>query len=117
MLTIRRAQLAAMERHLRRAFEELMVGHLREHFFDDCLLLGDDGLRNRIHDGIRRAAAWKISVERDVCAYLDLMFLFGDEFDSDPALPWARRILADSAADDRVERLRAAAAEHLEHGS
>ena len=118
MLIIRRAQMRVFKRHLRRDFERMVVAHLREHFPDDCAQLGDEGLRDRVHDGVRRAARWGLGAERDVRVFIDLMFALGPDFDADPSLPWARAILTDRAHRTprrRLAALRAAAIEHLDH--
>ena len=52
-------------------------------------------LRSFVEHGIDRAASYKIEAERDVCKYLNLMAVFGRNFDVE--LPWAKETLASAA--------------------
>ena len=45
--------------------------------------------------GIDRSRSHGIDLECDVLRYLDLMCVFGVDFDRDPAYPWAARVLED----------------------
>jgi hypothetical protein len=76
-------------------FENRMVVHLGRHFSEQCEALGEHGVREAIRFGIARSSHYGIVNERDVCKYIDLMFAFGREFDTDEDLPWASRILKD----------------------
>jgi len=70
-----------------------MVTHLRESFTKQTELLGETKLREAIRHGIKRAAVYGISIERDVCKYVDLMMVWGPDFDQDQKLPWAGQTL------------------------
>ncbi len=109
MLVIRSSQMEAFRAHMRRQFEDRMVAHVWKVFPDQCEDLGGEVVRDAARHGIERAEAHGFSVERDVCRYVDLTFLFGRDFDTDRSLPWAAAILADSRFDDqpsaRMERL------------
>jgi len=74
-------------------FEKSMVGHLYSVFPNNCNALGETEVRNIVHYGIERARFYGIVIERDVSKYINLMFLFGRDFDTDPAFPWAAKIL------------------------
>jgi hypothetical protein len=75
-----------------------------------------------VSDGIQRATAYGIEDNSDITVYLDLMIVFGREFDQ---LPWACAILEDSdisSSADRVAWLYDAAvaqldADHAAHGA
>jgi hypothetical protein len=122
MFRIRREQFEALSRTLRKSFEDRMVVHLRKFFPELCTSLGEDATRARISEGIRRAKAYRIVAERDVCRYIDLTFALGPDFDRDEALPWARQILNDPGLTDpsqKTRRLYDAARQHRRspHGS
>ena len=70
-----------------------MLVHLRKFFPKQCAALGELQLRETIGHGIRRAAHYGITAKRDVCKYIDLMIVFGRDFDSDKRFRWAREIL------------------------
>ena len=66
----------------------------------------EPALIKTIHAGIDRAATYGIEAEQDVCAYIDMMVLFGDDFDRDPALPWPRAILRDASWEDTSAKVK-----------
>ena len=93
MLTIRKQQMAAFERAEVKKFVDRMVIHLNKFFSGKCAALGEPKLRETIRYGIKRAATHGITTERDVYKYVDLMIVFGADFDTDQRLPWAGEIL------------------------
>jgi hypothetical protein len=93
MLTIRPEQLAVLSQAQVKRFEDWMLAHLKKFFPKESELAGDSGLRKTIQHGIKQAATYGIVSERDVCKYIDLMIVFGRDFDTDKKLPWAGQIL------------------------
>lgn len=115
MIVINPEQQAALNALSRENFIERVTGHLQRFFPQHCAALGPDGVREAIDHGIDRAGGYGIVGERDVVLYLDLMFAFGRDFDTDPNLPWAAAILTDEripAPKQRINRLHAAALAH-----
>ena len=107
-MIIRQGQMTALSQVCRRDFEDSMASHLRRCFPRECKQLGEKKTKGEIRYGIDRASAYGIALERDVCKYIDLMFVYGRDFDRDPGLPWASRILEDVTFPDattRTERL------------
>ena len=88
-------------------FEDRMLKHLRRHFPDRCESFSDGGTRELIREGMRRAKRYGLHGQGDVCRYIDLMFLFGRKFDSDPNYTWTRSILDDATENptSRMDRL------------
>ena len=116
MLTLRQAQMDALDADRARDFEARLVQHLRTVFPSRCEPLGDQGLLDVARDGIERAESHGLSSEREICKYVDLMFVLGPGFDRDPRLPWAAEILGDPGTRDglsRIERLSRAALDYL----
>ncbi len=112
MLTIRKEQLAIFGPLGQKAFEDRMLGHLKKVFPEQSQAIGEPKLRETIQYGTQRAAAYRITSERDVCKYIDLMIFYGRDFDKDPNLPWAQTILQNKAIRDpssKIERLYKAA--------
>lgn len=93
MLTIRPQQLDVLSEPHLKAFEDRMVAHLKDSFTKQSKSLGEPKLREVIRHGIKQAALYGIGIERDVCQYVDLMMVWGADFDRDPNLPWAGQIL------------------------
>jgi hypothetical protein len=112
MLTIRKEQLAVFGLPGKKAFEDRVVAHIKKVFPEQSQSLGEPKLRETIQYGTQRAAAYKIISERDVCKYIDLVILYGREFDKDPKLPWAQSVLQNQALRNptsKIERLYKAA--------
>ncbi len=89
-----------------------MTAHLGRCFPARCREMGPAMVRELIRYGITRAARYGIEAQRDVCKYIDVMIVFGRDFDEDPAHPWAQSILGDPSlrhAMVRVENLYEAA--------
>src|SRR3954447_10748607 len=73
--------------------EDRALGHLRNCIPEVCAALSESELREVIRWGRRRSRRYGIEREVDFFRYLNLMFMFGFEFDMDPAYPWAARAL------------------------
>jgi hypothetical protein len=112
MLTIRKEQLAVFGPLGKKAFEDRVLAHLKKVFPEQSESLGEPKLRETIQYGTQRAAAYRITSERDVCKYIDLMVVCGRDFDKDPAHPWAQSILQNESIrnpSSKIERLYKAA--------
>jgi len=95
MLRIRNEQWTELSSATQRSFEQRMVVHLRKFFPQQCEALGATDLQDTIAHGIERAKTYDIVTERDVCLYIDLMMVFGRDFDTNPNLSWASYLLQD----------------------
>jgi hypothetical protein len=111
MLLIRDQQRVAMARV---ALPKWIANHLQQFFPRECAALGDAGLRDRVREGIARAAAHGFETEIHISQYVDLMFVFGTDFDTDSALAWPQPILSDRtiSAAERMDRLLDAGRRH-----
>lgn len=111
-MIIRQQQMASLSELSRRQFAQRVAEHLIRCFPAACEALGQERMQAIIDDGIERARSYGIDRERDVCKYIDLIFVFGRDFDTNPEFPWACRTLADDTLVDstiKTERLFAAA--------
>ena len=116
MITIRKEQMEAFRAEAMLRFEDKLVAHVAEHFPDQYQSLGDGGTRAMIRQGIKRAGSYGIVTEPGVAAYIKLMFLLGRNFDVDPDLPWAQRVLSGTiykSEESKVNQLVKEAYEHL----
>jgi hypothetical protein len=119
-MIIRKQQVNLFSDASLETFKDRMAEHLRRCFPSECEALGDEGIQNTIRYGIERASSHGIDLERDVCKYIDLMFTFGRDFDSDLNYSWAADILHDETLDNstmKAERLFAAARREQESTS
>jgi hypothetical protein len=108
MLTIRKEQMSVFGPLGKKAFEDRMLAHLKKVFPEQSEALREPELRETIQYGTQRAVAYHITSERDVCKYIDLMILYGRDFDKDPNHPWAQSILQNQSIKNpstKVDRL------------
>lgn len=92
-LIIRDSQMAVLGRANDVETEDRAVGHLQHCIPGVCASLGEPALREVIRWGRKRARRYEIENEADFFRYLNLMFMFGFEFDTNPEYPWASRSL------------------------
>jgi hypothetical protein len=87
-------------------FVARMRVHLGKFFPEQCEALGPEKTGELIEFGIERARFHGFENEREVCKYIDLMCIFGRNFDQDEKQPWARHILESRFPPDPEERMR-----------
>lgn len=107
MFVISGSQQAAFRASGHAALREVLVAHVRACFPGRCAALGADALPGHIEDGMRRAAALGLTLERDISAYVELMVVFGPDFEHDSRFPWASP-LTEATALDPSARIQAA---------
>lgn len=103
MLTITAQQADALHQDLRRRFVNRMVDHVRQYFPRQFTQLGEMEVRAWIEEGIKQSGEYGIVAERDVCKYIDVMMVFGRNFDKDPRYPWAPPILTAQPTDPALK--------------
>lgn len=116
-LVIRPEQMRVFQDAAQAQFERDMLSHLAEHFPEQVAALGLVGLQGAIRHGFERATAYGLDSPYAVCAYLDVMFLFGKDFDRDERLPWASAVLTDPSIIDgcaRADELTETALEYID---
>jgi hypothetical protein len=116
VLTIRRAQLLALEEVTLRPFRERALLHVREQFPDLYEERGDAAIREIVDLAVRKGRAYGLEAESELLRLLNVMVLVSPRLDVDPATPWAREILADTelGSETRIERLVARAVAFLD---
>ena len=101
-IQIRPEQINAFQVSAIENFIDSVVPHLREFFPETCADLGEPDTRAVVRLGIEMAQSYGIDREVFFCEFVDLIFLFGIDFDKDPALPWASEILLDESIQDQL---------------
>jgi hypothetical protein len=93
MFMIKREQVEVFEQHSLQRLVEEMVGHCVR--FSPCLcnMLTTEGLVRAVQVGIKKAERHGFTRRGPVRFYLEMMMLFGSEYDTDPQYPWAAEIL------------------------
>jgi hypothetical protein len=95
---------------MRADFEKRVAEHVTEILPELTALLGRARVAETVHRGVDHAAKYGLRDERNVCFFIDLVFIFGNDFDK--RLQWASGILnAPHIADEhrKVQLLRSTA--------
>ncbi|MCD4732572.1 MAG: hypothetical protein K8R74_18375 [Bacteroidales bacterium] len=104
MLTIRKEQLQFFEDLSFQSFLDEMVDHIKDFTPKLFETIGKENIRQIIKLGITRAKKYDLTYHSTVKFYLELMFMFGCDFDSDPQYPWIKEILEEGADWNQEER-------------
>jgi len=103
MLIIRKEQIGKFnEAALARFINETIV-HIKEFTPAHCEDLGDDTVREVVKMGIDRARGYGLDKHGPCVLFVEMMFLFGSFFDTDPQYPWGGKILSLSETIDQME--------------
>src|SRR5262249_44287198 len=116
-LAMRPSQMAEFSRVEVQKFKSWMLVHLNKFFPTECQSAGEMHIKETIQYGIKRAASYGITSKSDVCKYIDLMVVFGRDFDTDRGLPWASEVLSRrNSSSIKTCLLLQAAQRHLNQG-
>ncbi len=106
MLIIRKEQWDALTEYSRKRAEDRYVKLFFRRYPDESEQMGEPGLRRRITRGMQRCRFHGITDAQHVEQFIDMMFTWGDNFDTSPERPWAARALgADVHADMKMRQL------------
>lgn len=108
MWTIRQEQVDALRQSSLLQFEERTASHLQKFAPAHWRVIGELDRRKVIRLGVDRAKHYGFTLEGPVRFYIELMFMFGSYFDTDPLHPWAKEVLLDASPLHEMVR-----AEHL----
>jgi len=106
MLLIRREQMEVFEKVARRPFEDEMVLHSQEFSPKLCKVIGEKQLRIALDQAIDKAKTYNFTYRGPVRLYIELMFLLGSHFDTDPQYVKFNKLL--NATGNQMQR-----AEHI----
>ncbi len=104
-LKIRSEQVQVFEQAAVRNFEDRMIEHLKEFVPKHFKMLEEADFREIIQYGWERAKSYRLTSERSVRIYIQLVLMLGSGFDADPQIPWAAEILNDESGPDETERI------------
>jgi hypothetical protein len=94
----------AFEDGARRNFEEEMVRHVKQFTPKHAELLGEGGTRSVVQFAMDRASRHGFTMRGPCRLYIDFVFMFGSDFDTDPQFPWAGAILSDAGTPDQMAK-------------
>lgn len=102
MLAIRPEQMKVFEEAAMLRFEDEMVVHSREFSPKLCEVIGEEQTHVAVRQAIKRAGSYGFTFRGPIRLYIEMMFLFGSDFDTDPQYPRFSKILKSSG--DQMER-------------
>jgi hypothetical protein len=102
MLVIREQQIDALSQVALDAFEDEMVAHSKAFTPRLCKVLGEEQLRVALRQAMERARTYGFTNRGPVRLYIDLMFLYGSDFDTDQQYPTLGEVL--NASGDQMLR-------------
>jgi hypothetical protein len=106
MLVIRKAQMTAFQQAALLRFENEMVAHSQDFAPELSKALGEAQLRLAVRGAMARADGYGFTNRGPIRLFIELMFLFGGGFDTDPQYPWAASILHEPSEQmQRAEQL------------
>jgi len=106
MLTIRKEQIQIFEIAARSLFEDEMVAHSHEYSPKLCEVIGEEQLRLAVQGAMAKATQYGFTNRGPIRLFIELMFLFGSGFDTDPQYPALAKILNGSGDQmDRAEQM------------
>jgi len=104
MLTIRPDQVEAFRQHHLQKFEDDMVEHLKKFAPNHWKVIGEQTGRQVIQLGIEEARKYGLTNRGPVRFYIEMMFMLGSYFDTDPQYPWVSEVLRDPQNMDQMVR-------------
>ncbi len=117
MLIIKSKQFQAFDAASIRRLENELNRYLWKFNPKHCDVLGKSGVNTVIQRSMKKANSYGFTNKGPMRQYMELVFIFGSDFDTDPIFPWAGRILRDNDKPDqmlRVERLHVKALEYID---
>jgi hypothetical protein len=104
MFVIRRKQIEFLEQSALYQFESETVAHLRRFAPGPAEGMSEAGLRQVVRAGTERAGAYGFTNRGPVRFFIELMIMFGYEFDTDPMLAWAKGLSRQEGWKDQLAR-------------
>lgn len=92
-MRIRAEQMKVFEQDVRRRFEEEMVVHSKAFSPRLCEVIGDEQLRVALRLAIDRACGYGFTYRGPLRLFIEMMFLRGSAFDTDPQYPAVVEVL------------------------
>jgi hypothetical protein len=104
MLVVRKEQLRVLEEYSQGNFVREMVEHVKSTFPKHAASIGNDKVQEVVDLGIDRAARYGLTQRGPVRFYIEMMCIFGCDFDTDRQLPWAEAVLTNENIPTQMER-------------
>lgn len=115
MLILRDEQIEALERDRLARFRRFARKHLEKHFAPELVGRSQQEIEAIIRRGIRLGRTYGVREEWAWLKLIDLLVVFGADFESRPDFGWVRDILRDRRVGSPERRVRLLMREALAH--
>ena len=102
MLKIREEQMKVFEEAALQSFEDEMVAHSKKFTPRLCEVIGEEQLRVALRRAMERAGTYGFTYRGPIRLFIELMFLYGSDFDTDLQYPAVGEVLR--ASGDQMQR-------------
>jgi hypothetical protein len=103
MLVIRKAQFDSLRDAALRNLVSLAYRHLTTALPEAVSAFGEQAVLASAQQAVSKCQTYGIERDADVLRYLNLMYVLGFDFDTDPAHPWSASILSDPKLTGRTK--------------
>lgn len=93
MISIKSDQLEQLGQPTYDSFKSKLVIHVHKHFPKECKTMTEAGTLETVQYGLQKARAYGFTKERSVTKFINLMFVFGRDFDSSEEHLWSSETL------------------------
>lgn len=104
MLVLRDQQMQAFAQNAKKQFEAETVRHISRFARVPFEILGENTIGRIVGLGVERAGKYGFTNRGPARFYIELMFMFGSDFDTDPQYPWAAEVLNDTGPAGQMTR-------------
>jgi len=103
-MIVRSEQIAYFSQAARRKFVAETMFQMRSFAPEAGLNISDDVLQNFVVQSLEKAESYGFTLIGTLRFYIELSFIFGLGFDTDPQFPWAATTLRDTSITDEIWR-------------
>jgi hypothetical protein len=104
MLVIRNRQMEVMQQYAQECFERELAEHVKEFAPRHSASAGNEAVEALVKLGIERSKNYGFTNRGPVRFFIELMCIYGSDFDTDPQLSWAAEVLNDEFIPEQTER-------------
>ena len=104
MLVIRDQQMQSFAQNAKKQFQDGIVTHISRFAARRFEILGEKAIGQIVSSGMERAEKYGFTNRGPVRFYVELMFMLGSDFDTDPQYPWAAELLGAKDTADQMKR-------------
>lgn len=105
MFTIRKEQIYKLKEISINEFVLDMIDHVRIYFPEETEPFDNESLEEFIRKILEKAKSYDLKSERDVCKFINLVMVFGFDFDTNSDTIWMYKMLTDESEPNPVVRL------------